>query len=35
MLNKICKKRKNTGIFIFRDLQNGINIIQFGELLMT
>ena len=26
------KKRKNTGSFIFRDLQNGIYMIQFGEL---
>ena len=34
MLNTICtRKEKNTGIFIFRDLQNGINMIQFGELL--
>ena len=35
MLNTICtKKEKNTGIFIFWDLQNGMNIIQFGELLL-
>ena len=34
MLNTICtRKEKNIGIFIFWDLQNGINIIQFGELL--
>ena len=34
MLNTICtRKEKNTGIFIFWDLPNGINIIQFGELL--
>ena len=32
MSNTICtRKEKNTGIFIFWDLQNGINIIQFGQ----